>query len=98
MLACGCLMGHSSFCGTAFGVHRYRSIRTATSWRCASAAQRRHYPEEDPLLRVPRQQPIQKATARPHDLARQTHEGVDERLELQTQHPGLLLVVTCLPA
>ena len=37
---------------------------------------------EDRLVRVPRQQSILQAAARPHQLARQTHEGIDERLEL----------------
>ena len=96
---CDFLMPHSSLCAIALGVARDRSIRTPTSLgSLRSTTQHRNHPEEDPLMRVPRQQPIQKTTTRSHDLAGQSHEGIDEGLELQAQYPRLLLAMPLLPA
>src|SRR5512145_1025074 len=82
---------HFSFCGVALGVGGYRSIPTPTSLLHRSTTQRGYHAEEDPLMRIPRQQTIDQPMSTTHDLARQTHERIRECLELQTQHPTLLL-------
>src|SRR5262249_59141399 len=76
---------------------RDRSVRTPTSWFCFSTTEYRYHAEEDPLIGIPRQQPIHQPPARPHDLTGQPHKGIGERLELQTQHPALLGPVLLLP-
>jgi len=54
--------------------------------------------EENGQVRVPTQQAIDQLTTRLDDLARQEHERIQERPELQLQHTLLLLAVTLLPA
>src|SRR5207253_8595031 len=76
-------MGPAPRCGLALGAVGDRSIRTPTSEECCSTAQRRDHPEEDPLVRVPRQQAVDQPPARADELTRQADEGVGEGLELQ---------------
>lgn len=64
---------------------------------CGSTTQLIYQAEQDRQVRVPRQQPVHPPSPRPHQLAGQPHEGVQERLELQPQHPTLLRSVLLLP-
>jgi len=45
--------------------------------------------EEDSLVRIPRQDSIDQASASADQLTRQTYERLHECLELQSQHPLL---------
>src|SRR5271169_1546923 len=86
------------FCGAALGAVADRRIRTPTSVGFSSATQVLDQAEENWQVRVPRQQPVHQAPPRLHDLARQPHKSVDERPELQPQHPTLLGAMLLLPA
>src|SRR4051812_5012780 len=91
------IMPHPSFCRVALGAAADRSIRTPTSRAATSTAQHVQQAEEDRLVRVPPQQAIDQFPTGPEDLARQTHEGIHERLELRPEHPSLLRLVPFLP-
>src|SRR5208283_4514129 len=78
------VMPFSSFCGVALGAVVDRSIRTPTSWVSPSTPQRIDQTEEDRLVGIPPQQPIDQLAARPHDLARQPHKRIHKGLELQS--------------
>src|SRR5215469_5279649 len=58
-----------------------------------STAQRGSQPEEDPLVRIPCQEPIEDATAATSQLARDSDERLHERPELHAQNPLLLLAL-----
>jgi hypothetical protein len=62
-------MAHARFCMVAFGARRDRSIRTPTSRMSTSTLQRVHEAEEDRLVRIPSQQPIDQLPDRTDDLA-----------------------------
>src|SRR5438270_13340389 len=91
------VMPHPASGRVARGAAAGRTIRTPTSWPAASTPQHVHQAEEDRLVRVPPQQPVDQLAAAADDLARQAHEGVDERLELHPQEPALLRLVLALP-
>src|SRR6266508_3340346 len=82
----------------AQGAAADRSIRTPTSVATASTSQHMRHAEEQPLIRVPRQQAKQQTTAGADELAGQTHKRLHERRELQAQQPMLLGAVLFLPA
>ena len=78
--------------------HADRGIRTPTSGSispqhsqqpCSRSTSRRN----DPLPRVPRQQPVDQPPARPHDLARHLDHRRAERRELHPQQRPLLGLV-----
>src|SRR6476660_3723798 len=62
-------------------------IRIPTSVVGPSTTQPVNQPEEDGQMRVPTQQPKDHLAAGLDDLAGQQHEGIQERPELQRQHP-----------
>src|SRR5277367_2122943 len=78
-----------SFCSVAWNANWDRSIQTPTSIVAASATQRVEQAEEDRLVRIVRQHPIHDSPCLFHNLARDRHHRVDERLELDAQQPGL---------
>src|SRR5215472_14376604 len=82
-------MAHVSFCRAALGARGDRGIRTPTSGWPRSTTQHAQQPKEDRLVRIPRQQPVDELPPGAHQLAGQTHERLDKRLELQTEHPTL---------
>src|SRR6516225_4295943 len=90
-LDCDSLMTHSPSCAAALVAGGDRGLPTPTSVAHTSTTQRGCQAEEDRQVRVPTQQPIHQLPARPKHLARQAHERAQERLELQPQHPRLLL-------
>src|SRR6266481_5709843 len=87
-------MAHLPSCTLALGAVADRGLPTPTSLLPRSTTQRTHQPEENPHVRIPTQQSIHQLSPRPNHLARQTNEGIHERLELQTQHPFLVLTTT----
>src|ERR1700676_3712704 len=89
---------HLSFCRVALGAAADRSIQTPTSRIAASTPQHVQQAEEDRLVRIPAQQAIDQLPASTENLARQTHKGIHERLELHPQHPTLLRLVLAVPA
>jgi len=81
----------------ALGAAADRDIPIPTSRALPSTTQRGHQAPKDGLMGIPRQQAIHQSPARAHNLARQPHERLHERLELQPQHPALLVPVALLP-
>src|SRR5215216_939757 len=86
------------FCISALGALADRGVRTPTSTPLPSTPQHTHQAEEDRLIRVPTQQPIHQPPTCPEQLTRQTHKALHQCLELQPQHPPLLLALSPLPA
>jgi hypothetical protein len=58
-----------------------------------STAQGGNEPEEDSLIRVPRQESVNQATAAAYQLARHSNERLHKRLELQAENPLFLLAL-----
>ena len=58
-----------------------------------AAVQPLHQPQEDPLPGVPRQQPVDQPTSRPHDLARHLDQRRAECRELHPQQRSPLSLV-----
>ena len=58
-----------------------------------AAVQPLHQSQEDPLPRVPRQQPVNQPAARPHDLARHLDQRRAEGRELHPQQRSSLRLV-----
>src|ERR1700688_2050600 len=83
---CDSPMIFSPSCFLALEAVGYRSVQTPTSWLSFSAPQHGQQAEKDALMGIPRQQAIHQLPCRPHDLTGQLHEGIHERLELQSQH------------
>src|SRR5579864_7897448 len=91
-------MRHTPCCPMAPVAAADRSIRTPTSSLHPSTTHDRQHTEEDRLVGIPRQQPVHQPATRPYDLARQTHKGIDKRLEFQTQHPLACRPSACPPS
>src|SRR5215211_8046275 len=91
-------MAHTLFCRVAPGAVTDRSIRTPTSGSAPSTPEYADQPEEDRLVRVPGQQPIDQLAPGTQDLTWQPHKRLHERLELQPQHPTLVRAVLLVPA
>src|SRR5271165_5230596 len=95
---CDSFMAHHSSCAAAFAAVVDRSVHTPTSVLHPSTTQRGRQTEEDRQVWVPTQQPIHQFATCPNHLARQTHERIYASLELQPQHPRLLLTAFLSPA
>src|SRR4029077_2353693 len=90
-------MSPSPFCRVALDAVGDRSIRTPTSRSRASTTQYIKEAEQDRLIRIQAQQAIDQLAAGADNLARQTHKGIHERLELQPQRPALLRLMLVVP-
>src|SRR5215471_21208591 len=88
---------HALFCSVALEAVGDRSVQTPTSKRLPSATQHAYQAEEDRLIGIPPQQAIDQLATSTENLARQTHKGIHERLELQPQHPTLLRLMLWVP-